>query len=129
MKRVIKRVIPVILVMVLCLNISGPAFAATEGEDSTNMLIEKHELTAEQCKVVYDEYVACYGDYTDITMALADTLSMNGFYTYSVAVSIASALGAINYTTAMDAAYKGWQSGRGATLYIYDNAVPVVIAN
>lgn len=129
MKYMKKKVIPMLFVLVLCLSMGTPAFASTPDENSTNVLVEKIVLSADECKEIYKTYVACYGDYTDITTALADSLSAGGFYTFSVATSIASALGAINYTVAMDAAYKGWQSGRGATVYVYDSGVPVIIAN
>lgn len=130
MKKLFKRILPFALVVAMCLCMAAPASAATESEASTYMLVgDPIELNPEACRLVYYEYVACYGDYTDVTTALADTLSTSGLYTYSVAVSIASALGSIYFTTAMDVTYRGWQSGRGATLYVYDNSAPVIVAN
>lgn len=130
MKKLIKRILPFALVVAMCLCMTAPAFAATESEASTYMLIgDPIILNAETCRLIYYEYVGFYGDYTDVTNALTDVLTNSGLYTYSVAVSIASSLGSIYTTYVMDATYDGWQSGRGATLYVYDNTTPIIMAN
>lgn len=129
MKKILKRMIPFILVAVLCFNMSGTAFAATDSEDSTNMLIGTYTMPADLCKTIYDQYVEFYGQYSNFTMALTDIIHDSGYYTVYVATSIASSLGSIYTGYVMDATYDGWQSGRGATLYVYDNTTPIILAN
>jgi len=129
-----KKLLALIAIFAMILSMGSITYAdeletpADEPVDEP-MLIGTYTLDSCTCRDVYYEYLTFSGNYSDFTSALADTLAATGNYTWSVAVSIASSLGSIYSSYVMDACYSGWTSGNGATLYVYDNTTPLIIAN
>ena len=134
-----RKFISICLVILLCFSVSSVAFASSDSspvngsaEQTDNpdySLIGRYPITASECRSLYYE-MSSFGSWTSACLsACADALSDFGNYTYSAAFSLMSSLSGLYFSTVSNAYYRGWQSGNGATVLVYSNALPSIIAS
>lgn len=128
-----KRFLSLVLTLAMAFSVCAlPAQAADVPEEPTvspRAVVERWHISAWDCEMYY----ALMGSYDswgsgadDVAQMLADA---TGSTPVGIAVDLAILFRQLNFNTAKRAFKKGYESGKGCTMIIYDNAVPTIIAN
>ena len=99
----------------------------TNGGAVTLQVIARIQLSASKCREMYLEmegYSAWNSDLADAVAEIVGEIGLIGNIT-----KIAYYIQKINFTLAKNNLKKGWQSGKGCTMLVYDNATPTILVN
>lgn len=136
MKKV-KKLVALLLVVATVISVmSMPAQAieeqpmvraaiATKGSEEVMPLavIDRVYLTAAQCKILYDEL----GEYDSWPATIVEIIADSIDTGVGVATSLGAMFMQLNFNTTRNTLYRGYTSGKGCQMIIYDNAAPVFL--
>ena len=94
----------------------------------TRQVIDRIQISASECKEMYLEMEDYNGWTSGLASILVGFLGPLGGVVGGI-TTIASLLQSMNYTMVKNELKEGWQSGKGCTMLIYDNAQPTIWAN
>lgn len=129
-----KRLLTICLAGTLVFQVmTGVCYAAEPGtvvtEDiETRQVIDRIQISASECKEMYLEMEDYNGWTSGLASILVGFLGPLGGVVGGI-TTIASLLQSMNYTMVKNELKEGWQSGKGCTMIIYDNAQSTIWAN
>lgn len=126
----IKKILVLLLIAVLSFNsFSTACFAQETANDVvTYAVIDRVNITASECKAIYNKMSGYNSWSSDIANAVVGCMGGLGTVTGGI-TTVAALIQRYNYNQAKKAFKQGWQSGKGCTMIIYDNAAPTILAN
>lgn len=129
----LKRLLVLGLTLVMTANMfMGVGYATEmsrppEVDTEEPQVIETRTLSASTCKKMYQE-MGSYSNWTaDLASVLVGLMGAGGSVTGGVTY-LATVIQKMNFKQTKAELKAGWKSGKGCKMYIYDNAVPCILA-